>query len=82
MLRVFRPPSFLLLSVQIFGVAQQAVFSSIAVCSSHKLLRKQVLHSSGGVLCGACFGVELWAFGTILPEWRFGIIAEIVFVCV
>ena len=54
MIRVFRPPSFLLLSVQIFGVAQQAVVSSIAVCSSHKLLRKQVLHSSGGVLGGAC----------------------------
>ena len=81
MLRVFRPPRFLSLSVQIFGVAQQAVVSSIAVCSSHKLLRKQVLRSSGSALW-CLFGVELWAFGTILAEWRFGIIGGIVFVCV
>ena len=56
--------------------------SSIAVCSLHKLLRKQRSRSSGRVLCGNQFGVELWAVVTIREERRSGITAGAVFVCV
>ena len=56
--------------------------SSIAVCSFAQVAPEASFTFVRWSALWNLFGVELWAFGTIRQEWRFGTTAGTVFVCV
>ena len=73
-IRVFSSAKILVASLcKFWCCSANSGFSSMVACYSHKLLRKQVFTFVRDRVLWCLFDVELWAFGTIRQEWRFGI---------